>query len=321
MRRGVAAAVVALASLLLLGTGISAFADDGPATDATPTPTPSPSVSLPAPRPTPSSTAAAGPSESGPVRDVRWTFRSRTSVLLTWSAPADATGLLRYRVVAGLSTGEDRTIETTNPAVTLTKIPPGTRIVPEITADDRLAQSGADTWAAWTQPAVAPSAPTAVTLAAAVSGASLVAVWSVPADDGGADIESYRVQLFRGTGTGEVVAEQTPNAATHTATFGGLNAGSVYTVGVAASNGVATGSQRLSAAATVPIVAAASDDPTPAATAAIPAAQAVGPSPSAVVASAAGHLSPVVPLALSVAAVALAAASGIAFLLQRRRVE
>lgn len=227
-----------------------------------------------------------------PVQNQSWTKVSENSARLSWAAPAnepaDTTVHYAVHVEFDAATKPYDVADTTATSVTVPNIAPGTSVQGYV--QDK-AQPVPDQQAAspkWTQPAIAPSKPTAVNITArdmnyAKQPPAARVVWQAPESDGGAEIKQYLVQLYAGPSgkKQQLVDSTTVSADTFSHTFGNLEFETYYLATVKATNAAgqsagvstdrvetvaepqATPSATLPPSATTPSPAPTTDEPAP----------------------------------------------------------
>ena len=173
---------------------------------------------------------------------------SATEISVTWSSPVDDGGSAITGYQINLFQGSElaKTATTDALTVTFTGLTRATAYTAEVIAINAIGgDSVSDRSAVVSTPTTIPGVP-AVPTATARSAAEVAVTWSAPADDGGSAITGYTVSVWLGGG---LIAEQTTDAATTTATIAGLLAATEYTATVRAINAVGSASSEESAAA------------------------------------------------------------------------
>ncbi|SDN38171.1 Carboxypeptidase regulatory-like domain-containing protein [Cryobacterium flavum] len=169
------------------------------------------------------------------------TALSATEIAMAWTTPVDDGGsaITGYRVnlYQGSALVSFQKTDADTLTFAFTGLTRATAYTAEVVALNAIGgQEASERSAAASTAATVPGLPTALKLAAN-SATEMTATWSAPADNGGLALTAYSVSVYQGS---ELIAEQTTDAATTTATFADLDAATDYTATVRATNAVGT---------------------------------------------------------------------------------
>jgi Ca2+-binding RTX toxin-like protein len=175
------------------------------------------------------------------------------SALVTWTEPGGSAGITSFgvQVFSGATLLRTVTVPPTESSAIITGLTNGVPVTFKVKANGIFGSALSSATAPVTPQApaaTAPGAPTIGTATAAVGGASVT--WTAPASNGGAAIQSYKVEVLNAANT--VIRTTTVTAPATSTLVTGLPAGTVVRLRVSATNSVGTGSpSALSNAVTV----------------------------------------------------------------------
>ncbi len=175
------------------------------------------------------------------------------SVSVSWGPPADDGGaaILGYRVdlYRGSSRVDRKNVAASARSASFAGLAADTAYQVRVSAQNSVGRGPEATASARTdRPAPRrPGAPGVV--GAVVDVDSIGVVWSPPADDGGAAVTGYRVDLYRGSSR---VDTKSTSAAAREATFGGLAADTAYQFRISARNSAGAGAEAVGNTRTIP---------------------------------------------------------------------
>jgi len=180
---------------------------------------------------------------------------SNSQVALSWSTPSNNGGspITNYNVYRGTSSGTDTLLTSAGnvTSYTDTTVTNGQQYFYKVTAVNSVGESSQSNEASATPtaPATAPSAPTGLA-ATATSSSQINLSWSVPANNGGAQITGYQIERSIDNGnTWSVLVSSTGSVST-SYSDSGLSPNAAYTYRVSAINSIGTGSPSNTASAT-----------------------------------------------------------------------